>query len=92
VAQDVRALAPPATGDAGLPEEPAEVLADVHERQRPTVLPGKNQSRLSCVADLEDPGSGVDAGVITGEVGATCAFPQPVDLAADVGPGIEPRP
>ena len=41
----------PAVGDAGLPEEPAEVLVDVPQRQRLAGLgPGKNQSQPGCPA------------------------------------------
>ena len=37
----------------GLPEEPAEVVVDVHQRQRPAgVAPGKNHSQPGCPAML----------------------------------------
>ena len=32
---DAGAVSPPAVGDAGLPEEAAEVVVDVHQRQGP---------------------------------------------------------
>ena len=41
---DPRAASSAAVGDAGLPQEPAEVLVDVDERQRLAGRPGKNQS------------------------------------------------
>src|SRR5215472_9153079 len=57
---DARAVAPAAVRDAGLPQEPAEVLVDVGERQRPPGPAGEEPVPAGA------PG---DAGVIAGQPG-----------------------
>ena len=42
---DSGAVPPTAVRDAGLPEEAAEVVVDVHQRQGPALAPGKNHSQ-----------------------------------------------
>ena len=49
---DSGAVTPPAVGNAGLPQEPAEVPVDVHERQRESIPAGEEPLPAGAPGDL----------------------------------------